>query len=404
MATHMADTIDVVIEDDVMAMEDTNEDDVPLLSLDDSDYEVLHTELGPQGGATEELTNMATAGPSTSIEVEHSDTEQVTSDTEVVQCECQKPVTEEDFRQLLLNMPERTFKHILVRCLNIQEDSLPFFIMVPVARAELVSLFLHRWSQNLDYQLRSNLYNKLLKAKTLGLCSTTEWCEFLVPSTCIVKCQFTAENYKRYHSCAECNTRVTEQELSQISRTMPPRMWKHICRECLEISDNTIHGIEYRNAFRFWKNTIFDVLKAWSLKEFNPTRGELYKKLLKARSLGICESTEWFEFLIPPSCRIHFPIEESYDTDRQQEIQLSKSKLLLVRLMENPLRSHFMLVSLFIKLSNYGMSHKINHQDLLYLGQGVIWVITGLIGYMFIRFVFCQTCCSRLQLQWNLEM
>ncbi len=358
MATHVEDTIDVVIEDDV-----------PLLSLVDSEDEVLHATLGPQGGTTE-ISNMAAAGPSTSIQVEHSDTQQSTSDTEIVQCECQTPVTEEDFRQLVRNMPRRTYRHILEACFNIPEDSLQ--------TGEPVSVILHRWSQNLGYQLtRSKLYNKLLKAKRLGLCSTTTWCEFLVPSACILECQFTAENDERDHSCAECNTRVTEQELSQISRTMPPRMWKHICRECLEISDNTIHGIEYGNAFRFWKNTIFDVLKAWSLKEVNPTRGKFYEKLLKAIDLGICESTEWFDFLIPPSCQTHFPIQERgiHDTESQQVVKVSKSKQLLAQLLKNSLRLHIMLVSLFIKL-NYGISDNISNSTVFIHSLIVLYGIT----------------------------
>ncbi len=374
---------------------DTIDDDVPLLSQEESDHEVVNTwstrryygttemtnkaapgpstsirvehsdteiglcarlcaclsvcPCGPQGGSTE----MAAAGPSTSIQVEHSDTQQSTSDTEIVQCECQKPVTEEDFRQLVQNMPRRTFQHILETCFDIPKDSLQ--------KGERFYVPLHRWSQKLENQLtRSQLYNKLQKAKRLGLCSTTEWCEFLVPSTCIVKCQFTAENVERNHSCAECNTKVDPNtDLARISRNMPPRLWQHIVSECLEVSDAEIYIQEYKSGFKWLRNIIFDILYAW-WKKVNPTRAQLYEKFTRAISLGICESTEWFEFLISPSCRIHFPVEERgiHDTERQQGIKLSKSKQLLVRLMENPLGLHFMLVSLFIKL-NYGISHNI---------------------------------------------
>ena len=110
------------------------------------------------------------------------------------------------------------------------------------------------------------------------------------------------------HSCSKCNIPVSEIDFSKISRKMPPQNFQHILTECLGVSSNDIYKAEYKHRNDL-QGTILETLIGWK-NEQNAmvTKAQLYRKFTKAIESGICECSEWFDFLIPSSCRDSFPI------------------------------------------------------------------------------------------------
>ncbi len=159
-------------------------------------------------------------------------------------CPCNKLVTGEDYENLAEKMPERRWKQILTECLGVPEELCNHANKKFPAVYDKIVDSMNLWTKSSThgcaafFLTRLELYKKLVKAHELGMCDSTEWFSFLVLPNCVAKggCMFVQPKYLS-HSCLKCDAQVTEGELSKISRHMPPQMWRHICTECLGVSD-----------------------------------------------------------------------------------------------------------------------------------------------------------------------
>ena len=266
-------------------------------------------------------------------------------------CPCSMALTKEDYSKISRGMPPRMATHILTKCLGISN-------VWNAAEFEAHRYkCLMTWSNDQTNEVtRAIMYDKLLKAVHLELCESPEWFDFLIPQECK---NHHSSDKDIAHTCTNadcpCNMKVTEQEFSKISRGMPPRMWKHICRECLGISDNDLHKAEYKNMFKFLESSIFDALITWShAQKVRVTKARLYRKFVIARNMGLCESSEWFEFFIPQECQKHIPSPVT-EIIRPQGGKIGILEECMVRRLPTPIQIHVMLTSFIVKLL-YGKS------------------------------------------------
>ncbi len=104
---------------------------------------------------------------------------------------------------------------------------------------------------------------------------------------------------------------------------MPARHYQQILTECLGISSDDFYEAAYRNRQNL-QYAIHDTLIGWKNEQVpTVTKAQLYIKLTKAVELGICTCTQWFDFLIPASCRDNFPI--SYQNVENKESMATKT-------------------------------------------------------------------------------
>ncbi len=276
----------------------------------------------------------------------------VDSDGDREMCPCRMPVTEDDYKKISDGMPPRMSGHILTECLGISDAWYPEL-------EENRYNDLMTWSNRQTSEVtRAILYDKLAKALHMEICESSDWFDFLIPVQCknhyssIVEMQ----NICTTDDCP-CSMEVSERDYSKISRGMPPRMWKHICRECLGISDADLYKAEYKNWFQSIESSICDALITWShAQEVGVTKARLYGKFVKARKLGLCETTEWFDFLIPNDCRCRVP---SFGTEirRPERTKPGILEECRVRLLSNPLGIHILLTSFMVQLL-YGIKFR----------------------------------------------
>ena len=235
--------------------------------------------------------------------------------------------------------------HILTECLGISD-------VLDAEHEPQRYDYLITWSnEQTNEETRASMYNRLLKAVHLGLSESSDWFDFLIPLECK---NHHCSNEEIPNACTNtdcsCSLAVTEQELSKICHKMPPRMWKHVCRVCLGISDADLFKAEYKNFFRSIELSAFDALLTWSqAQEGGVTKARLYGKFVKARNLGLCESTEWFDLLLPIECQNHLQMSKTKIV-RTPLRRLTFLQECFVRLLHNPLHLHIMLTSFLVKL------------------------------------------------------
>ena len=280
----------------------------------------------------------------------------VDGDGEREMCPCRMPITKDDYKKISNRMPPRLSTQILTECLGISNPWFPEF--EPHRYNALVT-----WSNKQTIEVtRAILYDKLAKAVHMEICESSDWFDFLIPVQCknhyssIVEMQ----NICTTDDCP-CSMEVSERDYSKISRGMPPRMWKHICRECLGISDADLYKAEYKNWFQSIESSICDALITWSHAQgVGVTKARLYGQFVKARNMGLCESTEWFDFLIPTDCPCHVP---SFRTEirRPDRIKLGILKECMVRLLSNSLQIHIMLISFMVKLCYETLQYEVTN-------------------------------------------
>ncbi len=197
------------------------------------------------------------------------------------------PVTWQDYIKISCGMPPRVSRHILTQCLGMSEEDLNkagFGINLYIIGIDKA---LNAWSQAQESEVtRAELHHKLAKAVNLRLSESTSWFDFLIPEECQNHSAISDINHR--HANCQCSMKVTERDYSKISRKMPPRMWKHICRECLGISDADLYKAEYKNWFRSIESSIFDALITWSqAQEVRVSKKNLYERFVEARNIYI---------------------------------------------------------------------------------------------------------------------
>ncbi len=235
------------------------------------------------------------------------------------------------------------------------------------------------------------MHNKLVKAVNLGLSETTDWFDILIPTE--YQNHPTSSYTENRNTNCPCNMAVTECDYSKISRGMPPRMWKHILRECFGISDADLYKAEYKNWFKSIESSIFDALVTWSqAQEIRLSKKNLYGKLAKARNMGLCETTEWFDFLIHPDCQNHLP--PFTEVARPQYKKLSIMQECSVKLIPNPVYIHIMLTSFFIKFLYVSMLTSCALPFSVDMQKVWVWYL-AIYGIMFVLLHF---------LPWNSDM
>ncbi len=262
------------------------------------------------------------------------------------------PVTRQDYEKKSRGMPPRVSRHILVQCLGMSEEDMNkagFHINWDTIGIDKA---LNAWSRAKESEVtRAELHHKLAKAVNLGLSESTDWFDFLIPEECQNHPVSSYINHK-YANCP-CSMEVTERDYSKISRGMPPRMWKHILRECFGIADADLYKAEYKNWFKSIESTICDALITWSqAQEVRVSKRKLYETFVEARNMGLCQTTEWFDFLIDPDCQNQLPT--FTETAKPKYKKLPFMQECLVRMLHNPLPIHVMLTSFLIKLFYVG--------------------------------------------------
>ncbi len=86
----------------------------------------------------------------------------------------------------------------------------------------------------------------------------------------------------------------------------------------------------------------------------------LYEKFAKSVEKGICETKEWFDFLIPQSCQEHFPSNNTAGICKPGKV--SSTKKFLIRLTHKPLYAHIMVLCFMIKLL-FHLDPETTHSD-----------------------------------------
>ncbi len=108
--------------------------------------------------------------------------------------------------------------------------------------------------------------------------------------------------------------------------------------------------------------------------------------------MGLCGTTEWFDFLIHPDCKNHLP---TFNTEiaRPQYKKLPFMQECLVRLLHNPLPIHVMLTSFLIKfyyvetLTSYAFSFSV----IMFLSWMFYAVFCSSFGIADQIWAFCQS-------------
>ncbi len=132
---------------------------------------------------------------------------------------------------------------------------------------------------------------------------------------------------------------LTERDLSVMSRKMPPDKWKYILRECLDISEADISRAEYSCRGEAVQGVIFKVLNTWKDdQDFPVTRQDMYIKLEQARQLGICQTTDWYQFLLPEG--VHRDVAQPAP---QMQIGIFPKEGILLWILNNPLQVNYLM-------------------------------------------------------------
>ncbi len=144
---------------------------------------------------------------------------------------------------------------------------------------------------------------------------------------------------------------LTERDLSVLSRKMPPDKWRFILRECLDISEADISRAEYSCRGEAVQAVIFKALHTWMEGESPPlNRLDMYHKLDQARTHGICQTNNWYQFLLPDHFQLDTPHQGSINSAQHMENGIMQRKGILLWILSKPLEINFMISALILHL------------------------------------------------------
>ncbi len=144
---------------------------------------------------------------------------------------------------------------------------------------------------------------------------------------------------------------MTERDLSVLSRKMPPDKWKYILRECLDISEADISRAEYSCRGEAVQAVIFKALHTWREGENPPvTRLDMYYKLNQAKTLSICTTNNWYQFLLPEGFQLDLVQQTSAQPTPQIKNRIKPRKGLFLWILSNPLQTNFLISALIMQI------------------------------------------------------
>ncbi len=144
---------------------------------------------------------------------------------------------------------------------------------------------------------------------------------------------------------------LTERDLSVLSRKMPPDKWRFILRECLDISGADISRAEYSCRGEAVQAVIFKALHTWMEGENPPiTKLDMYYKLEQARTHGICQTNNWYQFLLPEDFQLDTLHQGTVNPAPHMENGITHGKGILLWILSKPLEINFMIGALILHL------------------------------------------------------
>ncbi len=171
----------------------------------------------------------------------------------------------------------------------------------------------------------------------------------------------------------ENNDLITQKDLSEVSRTIPPGKWRQILVECFGITEEDIYKAEYACKGEGLETTILNALITW--QQNRPERlakTELYNILRKAVEKNIVKNSSWCDFLLPNApCKVEpeTVIDCKVPSLKNQLISELKSNL------GNSLHWYIMITTCIIQLFYIDMTHGLLHRVWLLVEFGITTVI-----------------------------